>query len=170
MEFQQISRADGARRVNETTAQNALAAGTVVLTLDGALPVEFINEGDRVITRDSGMAVVRKVRRTTQRSKAIAIKAGSLGNNRPDRDAVLPANQEILVRDWRAEALFGASQALVSASRLVDGEFVRDLGTREIDMIELIFDTPHILYADGLEVASATAETASSDTQDAIAA
>ncbi|WP_234988821.1 Hint domain-containing protein [Tropicibacter naphthalenivorans] len=135
-------------------------AGTVVLTLDGALPVEFINEGDRVITRDSGMAVVKQVRRIRRKLPAVGIKAGSLGNTRPDRDAVFPATQELLVRDWRAETLFGASQALVPVARLVDGEFVRDLGEVEMETVELVFDAPHILYADGLEVASATQEMA----------
>ena len=147
-----------ARHIAASEGRNALAAGTVVLTLDGALPVDFIAVGDRVITRDSGVATVRDIRRTKMRIKAVSIKAGSLGNTRPDRDAVLPATQEILIRDWRAEALLGASQALVPAARLVDGEFIRDIGTRDIEVVELVFDAPHILYADGLEVASAKAD------------
>lgn len=163
MEPKTVRRADAApaaARHAELPPANALTAGTTVLTLDGALPVEFISAGDRVITRDSGMAVVSEVRITRRTVRAIGIRAGSLGNTRPDRDAVLAASQEILIRDWRAEALFGASQALVPAKRLVDGEFVRDLGMREITMVELVFDTPHILYADGLEVASAQPEMA----------
>lgn len=158
MEPKTVRRANGAqapaRHVAPDSAANALIAGTVVLTLDGALPVEFIDAGDRVITRDSGMAIVRRVQRRRRHVACIGIRAGSLGNTRPDRDAVFPASQEMLVRDWRAGALFGASQALVPMGRLVDGEFVRDLGMLEVDTIELVFDTPHILYADGLEVAS----------------
>ncbi|WP_136442305.1 Hint domain-containing protein [Pacificoceanicola onchidii] len=133
---------------------NALVAGTVVLTLDGALPVEFISAGDRVITRDSGTAIVRDVRRSTRTLRGISIKAGSLGNARPDRDVILSATQEVLIRDWRADALFGGAPALVAAERLVDGEFVRETEEYEAEMVELVFDTPHILYADGLEVAS----------------
>ncbi len=158
MEPKTVGRENGsrpARHVEPQTACNALAAGTVVLTLEGALPVEYLNPGDRVITRDSGMAVVTQIRRTRRVIPAVAIRAGSLGNTRPDRDAVFPARQEILIRDWRAGALFGASQALVPAARLVDGEFVRDLGPAEMDLVELVFDAPHIVYADGLEVASA---------------
>ena len=158
MEPKTVRRADGglpARHISSETNGNALVAGTVVLTLDGALPVEFLNPGDRVITRDSGAATLRAVRCARKRSATVEITAGSLGSTRPDRDAVLPTDQEILIRDWRAGALFGASQALVPASRLVDGEFIRDLGVVEMDLVELVFDTPHILYADGLEVASA---------------
>mgnify|MGYP006301739201 CR=1 FL=1 len=160
MDLQPQPCARPARHVDPHAAQNALIAGTVVLTLDGALPAEFIHEGDRVITRDSGMALVRLVRRRRAAIRAIGIRAGSLGNARPDRDVTLPGAQEILIRDWRADALFGASQALVPAARLIDGEFVRDLGEQIVDVVELVFDAPHILYADGLEVASAAVERA----------
>ena len=158
--MQSPASARAARRTDPQIACNAQTAGTVVLTLDGALPVEFLNPGDRVITRDSGVAVLRAVHRTRQVLPVVAIKAGSLGNTRPDRDVLLPATQEVLIRDWRAGALFGASQALVPAVRLVDGEFIRDMGAVEVDLVALVFDAPHILYADGLEVASAERETA----------
>ncbi|MBN9889946.1 Hint domain-containing protein [Salipiger abyssi] len=147
-----------ARHIESSHPLNALVAGTVVLTLDGAIPAEFLCPGDRVITRDSGTAILHALRRSRIRTKLVAIRAGTLGNSRPGSDAVLPARQEILVRDWRAEALFGANRALVPAERLADGEFIREIGTREVDLVELRFDAPHILYADGLELASAAPE------------
>lgn len=149
-----------ARHIDADKADNSLVAGTVVFTLDGALPVEYLNPGDKVITRDSGIAVLREVRRTRRSVALVSVRAGSLGNTRPDRDAIFPASQEILIRDWRAEALFGASQALVPAHRLEDGEFIRPLGMQDVELVSLIFDTPHILYADGLEVASAASQMA----------
>ncbi|MBY6004086.1 Hint domain-containing protein [Salipiger bermudensis] len=147
-----------ARHIVASQTLNALVAGTVVLTLEGAIPVEYLSPGDRVITRDSGTATLTAIHRRTERVKLVAIRAGTLGNSRPDSDAVLPATQEILVRDWRAKALFGADRALVPAERLADGEFIRVIGTREIALIELCFDAPHILYGDGLELAAAVAE------------
>ena len=149
-----------ARHIDSHMASNALVAGTVVLTCDGALPVEYLNPGDRVITRDSGTAVLRAVLRLRQTRDLVAIRAGSLGSTRPDRDTLLPATQEILIRDWRAEALFGASRALVPAFRLVDGDFVRAAGRHEVETIALVFDSNHILYADGLELASTQPEPA----------
>jgi hypothetical protein len=134
---------------------NALPSGSAVLTLDGALPVDYLAVGDRVITRDGGMAVLRSVRRHHARLAAVTIRGGAFGHMRPDQEIVLPATQEILLRDWRAKALFGASRALVPASRLVDGTFVRALGPVEMTWHALSFDQPHILYADGLELASA---------------
>ncbi|SIS91632.1 Hint domain-containing protein [Roseivivax lentus] len=134
---------------------NAVAAGTSVLTLDGALPAEFLSPGDRVITRDAGMAVLREVVIRTGPVDAVAIRAGTLGHTRPDQDALLPASQEVLIRDWRAQAIFGRARALVPAARLVDGEFIRTLGPVEMTLVALVFDAPHIIYADGLELAAA---------------
>lgn len=143
-----------ARHIRVPQLLNALVAGSVVRALDGALPVEYLAPGDRVITRDSGTAMLTGLRRDTRRTGLVAIRAGTLGRCRPDRDTVLPAGQEVLLRDWRARLLFGANRALVPAERLVDGVFVRKIGMRDVALFELRFDAPHILYADGLELAS----------------
>lgn len=140
--------------VQNIEISNALIAGTVVLTLDGALPVEYLSPGDRVITRDSGMAILRATRHRKITVQAVCIQAGTLGNMRPDRDVILPASQEVLLRDWRAKTLFGRDTALVPSARLVDGEFIRNIGAVPLSLVELEFDAPHILYADGLEVAA----------------
>lgn len=41
-------------------APAALPLGTIVLTMDGALPVEYLSAGDRIITR-AGASVLRRV-------------------------------------------------------------------------------------------------------------
>ena len=138
----------------QTKLGNALLTGTSVLACDGDMPVEHLCPGDRVITRDTGVAILRNVQSLSARGSCVRIKAGSLGNTRPDRDVLLLASQQVLIRDWRARALFGKSQALVPASRLIDGAFVTDAGMRDVRLVQLIFETPHILYGDGLELAS----------------
>ncbi len=47
-----------------------IAAGTVVLTADGALPVDFLEPGDRVVTR-SGLRVLRDIRQHRYSGPAI---------------------------------------------------------------------------------------------------
>ncbi|KPP87213.1 MAG: Hint domain [Rhodobacteraceae bacterium HLUCCA08] len=143
---------DGATAVD--TRLKGLTAGTTILTLDGELPVEHLSPGDKVITRDSGVAVLRGLRMVEVHVAPIAIKAGSLGYARPDRDILVAPDTPIHIRDWRAEALFGAKAATVPAKRLVDGEFVAEVEMRRMVLWELDFDRPHIVYADGLEVAS----------------
>lgn len=132
---------------------NALTAGTLVLTGDGALPVDYLDPGDRVVTRDGGAVILRGMEITRRSVPAVTIARGALGGNRPDRDTVLPAGQQVLLRDWRAKALFGQDRALAPLGRLVDGTYVRDSGLRRLTLIRLIFDAPHIIYADGLELA-----------------
>ncbi|MEZ5716368.1 MAG: Hint domain-containing protein [Paracoccaceae bacterium] len=59
--------------------------GGIVLTLDGALPVEHLVPGDRIVTRDTGMAILRGVERFGALCDSVAVRAGTLGADRPDR-------------------------------------------------------------------------------------
>jgi hypothetical protein len=131
-----------------------LCADGLLLTAAGERRVGDLRPGDRIITRDAGMVALRGLTRHRLRLLLVRIRAGSLGHRRPGRDALLPACQPILLRDWRARALFGRAQALVAASRLVDGEFVTHEGSGTRDLCGLDFGAPHILYLDGLELAS----------------
>ena len=142
---------------------NALVAGTRLYTQDGALPVEVLGAGDRVVTRDAGMIEIAAIRFRRIRARLVHVTEGALGPSLPESDTRLLATQQVLLRDWRAEALAGRTRALVAAERLIDGEFIRYLGTRDVMVAEIDFGAPHILYADGIEVASwteAMAETA----------
>jgi len=138
-----------------TRRDTGLPGASLIMTLDGECEVAGLRPGARIVTRDSGTAVLRRVRRWRIVTRPVHVRAGSLGHNRPEHDAVLAAGQSLLVRDWRAQAIFGAPQALVPAERLADGEFVTLRDPAPMMLHDLEFDTPHVLYVDGLEVASA---------------
>ena len=138
----------------ELPSTQGIASGSIILTLDGELPIEFLNTGDRVITRDTGMSVVKSVHSFNTTCHAVRLAAGSLGHTRPDRDVILAADQHVLIRDWRAQAMFGGKRAMVPAIRLVDGEFVTDLGEIEMTLYQIEFDSAHVIYVDGLELHS----------------
>jgi hypothetical protein len=129
-----------------------LPIGTTVMTLDGEMPVEHLMPGDRVISRTSGMAVLREVKVTEVRTPMVRILAGSLGHTRPDRDMMVGPETLVHIRDWRAQALYGAASAMVPAARLVDGEFVAETEMVSVRLYTLTFDRPQVIYADGLEV------------------
>ncbi len=139
------------------TLDTGLLQGTQLLTLDGEMPVEFLSIGDKLITRDTGISKVMHIQRSTRLVHTIAFAAGSLGHTRPERDALLAGDQMILIRDWRARAVFNCERALVAARSLVDGEFVTDLGLTETTIYQVFCDSPHVLYADGLELGTADA-------------
>ena len=134
-----------------------LLQGTMLMTLDGEMPVEFVSIGDKLITRDTGISKVTHIQRSSREVHAIAFAAGSLGHTRPERDAQLAGDQMVLVRDWRARAMFNSERALVAARALVDNEFITDLGMVETTLFQIFCDGPHIIYADGLELGTADA-------------
>ena len=145
----------GTLNESPTSEVSGPQSDSYILTLDGEKPVSELSVGDRVITRDSGVARVTSVRSRKITTRAVRIQAGSLGHTRPERDVLLPAGQPVLIRDWRASAMFSSvGAAMIEAHRLIDGEFITDEGEQDMTLYELDFDRPHILYVDGLEVAS----------------
>lgn len=135
----------------------AILIGTTVLTLDGELPVEFIAPGDRVITR-SGMRKVLTIEVTrVENARVIRICRDSLGMGRPAEDTVVSPNQPIVIRDWRAKALYGQAEAMVPAARLCDGEFIRGDILPEARFVTLRFAGDEVIYAGGMELACACA-------------
>ncbi|MFN4171104.1 MAG: Hint domain-containing protein [Pseudorhodobacter sp.] len=132
----------------------ALAAGTVVLTLSGAIPVEHLTAGDRIITR-AGARPLRAVRcEIVASARMIRISASALGIDQPDEDILLAPDQPVLIRDWRAKAMKGVSQAMMPASALVDGEYIRSESVAGARVYTLEFDAPAVIYAGGLELAT----------------
>lgn len=141
----------------EATAAAAIATGiamgTRVLTLQGALAVEFLEPGDRVITR-TGARVLRAVEVSVVRdAQVVTVAQGALGHDRPDAPMCLAAGQSVVLRDWRAQALYGAREATVPVARLVDGEFLCASTVAELRLFRLVFDAAEVVYADGVELA-----------------
>ena len=151
-----VGRVDGSDPLSHPVSlprpKAGFVAGTVLYTREGEAPVEFLSPGDRLITRDAGMVRLTRIHHRRVVSRAISFAAGSLGHNRPEQDLILPAAQLVLIRDWRAQAMFGVDQALVRAEALVDDEFIRDLGVQKMHLHQLEFDAPHVIYVGGVEL------------------
>jgi len=133
----------------------ALTAGTVVLTLKGALPVEALRPGDRIITRDGARPLLAL--RPVAAPRMVRVSASAIGVEQPEEDMVISAETRILVRDWRAKALKGCDQAVIEAARLVDGEYIRFEASSPAQFFTLDFDAHVVIYAGGLELAIAPA-------------
>jgi hypothetical protein len=135
-----------------TRVTRGIAQGTSVMTADGVLPVEHLAPGDRIITRE-GLRVLVDVTVQVAVGNVIRVSASSLGHARPEEDVILGAETPLLVRDWRAKALFGAAQAIVPVQRLIDGELIRVEKVSGLRMYELSFASSQVIFAGGLEVA-----------------
>ncbi|HMO72663.1 MAG TPA: Hint domain-containing protein [Paracoccaceae bacterium] len=136
-------------------ATYGLLEGTNVMTLRGAMPVEALEPGDRVITRSGALALERVAMRREAAPRMVRVAASALATDRPDADIVMTADQPILVRDWRAPAMAGQPQALMAAGRMADGEYIRPEPMDEARLYTLHFAVPAVIYAHGLELACA---------------
>ena len=137
-----------------------IIAGTGVMTLEGEMPVQFLAVGDRVVTR-SGARELLGIRVTVLRdAPMVRISASALGHDRPEEDIFVAPTQPVLVRDWRAKALYGKETAMVEAQRLADGEYIRKESVAEVRLFTLIFARDEVVYAGGLELACAPATVA----------
>lgn len=139
----------------KSVVQHAIALGTPVLTLDGEMPVEFLSPGDRIITRTGVCRLVAVEVRVVQNARVIRIGQGMLGHERPEIDMIVSPDQPILIRDWRAQAMYGAALAMIPAARLADGEYIRDEVLDEVRLYSLHLADDAVIYANGLELACA---------------
>lgn len=140
--------APDAPTLSSTTSRTGICAGTTVLTLDGLIPVEHLMDGDRVITRDMGAATLIKIACTHHARMMYRVAQDGAA------PLLLPEGQRVLIRDWRAKAMFGHAEALVPIEKLVDGELVRRVGLQRQTLYQLGFNRPHIIYAGGVEIAA----------------
>ena len=133
-----------------------LIPGTLVRTSQGEMPVEFLLAGDiietpegRVELRGTSVLAARDVDVVVIEPGAAVAAVGRA------RALTVPVDQQVLVNDWRATILHGQSQMLTPASSLVDDMLVRRETRAAVQLIRLHFDTPQVIWADGIEVASA---------------
>ncbi|SEO06488.1 Hint domain-containing protein [Salinihabitans flavidus] len=135
------------------TTTPCFVAGTLVETVDGPVPVEALEAGDMVITRDHGAQPLRwsgqSVRMARGRDAPIAIADGALGNH----GAVeVSRNHRVLVTSARAELLFGQAEILVKAGDLVNDTTIRPRADgRAVTYVHLLFDRHEIVFGNGLE-------------------
>lgn len=134
-----------------------IPSGASVLTLRGAVAVQDLQPGERIITRNGARTLRALVQDIVSDLDVVRIAPGALGHDRPEVAMVLPADQALFLRDWRAQAIYGTREAMVPASRLVDGEFLRADRVAELSLFRLHFDGAEIIYVDGVELACAPA-------------
>lgn len=130
-------------------------AGTRILTPQGEVAVEELAPGDLVCTKDNGPQPLRWIGRrrvaATGAFAPIRIAAGTFGDHRAL--TVSPLHR-VLIRDRRAELLFGEAEVLVAARDLVDDARVRAMPGGSVDYVHLLFDAHQVVFSEGLPTES----------------
>lgn len=130
-------------------------AGTRISTPEGAVPVESLQPGDLVLTKDHGPQQVRWVgmRRVAAEGALapIRISAGAFGEH---GELWVSPQHRVLVQDALAELLFGDTEVLVAAKDLVNDRSVRPVEGGEVDYVHVLFDEHEVIFSEGLATES----------------
>ncbi|MDP0929223.1 Hint domain-containing protein [Paracoccus onubensis] len=138
--------------------------GTLIETADRTKPVETLQSGDMVRTRDNGLQPIRWIgsRKLSAEELAAApnlrpirINAGALGANTPASDLVVSPQHRILIRSKIAQRMFGTDEVLVAAKQLlgIEGiEIATDI--HDVEYFHFMFDCHEIVFSNGAEAES----------------
>ncbi len=127
-------------------------AGTLIETSEGKMPVEVLEAGDMILTRDHGYQPLRWIGQrevaASGKMAPIEIAANTFGDHGLLRVSPL---HRILLQDEMAELLFGESEVLVAAKELVNDKSVRVREGGDVQYVHLLFDQHQIVISNGLE-------------------
>jgi Hint domain-containing protein len=137
------------------------ATGVLIETTSGPKPVERLAPGDVLPCGPGGNQTIRwlanrhvSAQELVQHPefRPIRIRRGALGDNIPNADLLVSPQHRILLRDWRAELLFGEAEVLVPAIHLVnDRDILPDYTCKEVTYYHFMFDSHQTVVSNGLE-------------------
>ena len=137
----------------------SFATGTMITTLKGEKPVESLQPGDRVITRDNGLQTVRRIDRrdfsygqlaSVPHLAPILITIGAMGPGLPERDMLVSRQMRILVSADRVPFGHHGREALVAAAALGDGNAIRGCQVLGVRYVHIVLDKNEVILANGI--------------------
>ena len=132
--------------------------GTRIATPTGEVLVENLKVGDRIVTRDNGIQTIRWVghRHFGGRELAsnphlypILVRAGTLGDQLPERDMRLSPNHRVLVTSDQTALYFEDREVLAAAKHLVNNRGVFEVESLGTTYIHFLFDKHEVVLSDG---------------------
>jgi uncharacterized radical SAM superfamily protein len=139
-------------------------SGTSIVTSAGSVPVERLQAGMKVLTRDNGFVPICWVGfirfaaaevLADERILPISIDRGALGDGYPVRDLCVSRQHRILVRSPIVLELFGEAEVLVAAKHLVGLDGIRVAKhTGDVSFCHILLDTHDLVFAEGALVES----------------
>ncbi|APX11284.1 Hint domain-containing protein [Tateyamaria omphalii] len=150
-----------ARRVTYSEIEQIIICftpGTRIATPKGEVPVEKLQAGDRVFTRDNGAQTLRWVGRRdlgpdemrgNDSFQPVLIRQGALGKGLPERDMLVSPQHRMLVNSDLAEVMFEEREVLIAAKHLTGLDGVDQVTTGAVSYLHLMFDQHEVVLADG---------------------
>jgi Ca2+-binding RTX toxin-like protein len=132
--------------------------GSLIATPKGERPVEELQVGDRVITRDNGLQEIRWIGAKTINGvemarnpvlKPVLVRRGALGNGLPERDMMVSPNHRVLIANERAALYFDEREVLAAAKHLVGMDGVHEVDAMATTYIHFMFDHHEVVLSDG---------------------
>ncbi|MFY0632807.1 MAG: Hint domain-containing protein [Vannielia sp.] len=156
---------------NESTGQTAninftdieeiipcFTPGTQIATAEGEVAVERLKVGDRVMTRDNGLQVIRWVGRKRLSAAQLArqpelqpvlVRKGAMGQGVPERDMMVSPQHRLLVTGDTPALWFEDREVLAAAVHLVNGESICRASLEDVTYIHILFDQHEVVLSDG---------------------
>jgi hypothetical protein len=146
-----IERENAARKLAQVACVSFSRGTNITMNSGAQRPIEELQIGDKVLTRDDGGQEIRWVGQHTVRAVGdfapIVIKAGTLNNT---NDLILSPDHRLFIYQRRDALGAGRSEVLVKARHLVNGDTVIQQDVGFIDYFQLLFDQHEIIYAEGI--------------------
>ena len=135
------------------------AGDTLVTVALGEKPIRTLEVGDAVLTVENGLQEIcwighqlyaKPVLSSYPQLYPVRITQGALGQDLPKRDLLVSRQHRILVRSKVAARMFGKSEVLVAAAKLVGlpGIYI-DETVAQVTYVHVLFDKHQLIYAEG---------------------
>ena len=152
------------RVLNEMTKTSrgviCFTPGTMIKTDQGPRDVASLCEGDRVQTKDNGLAEILWMGHKfvsssrldmTPDLRPVRLRAGALDKDVPDEGLLVSPDHRLLLRGSKARVLFNVDEVLVSARDLVnDHSIIRDHAIGSVHYIHMMLANHEIVFANNV--------------------
>lgn len=146
-----VERENAARKLAQVACVSFSRGTNITMSSGAQRPIEGLQVGDKVLTRDDGGQEIRWIGQHTVRAVGdfapILIKAGTLNNT---NDLMVSPDHRLFIYQRRDALGAGRSEVLVKARHLVNGDTVTQQDGGFIDYFQLLFDQHEIIYAEGI--------------------
>lgn len=126
------------------------ARGTRILTPQGPKPVEWLREGDMIVTRDNGPQPLRWIASRQVAGSGnfapIRFAPGAIGNA---RDLWVSPQHRMLHRSATAALYFNSPEVLLTAKHMINGTTITQEDRPQIEYFHILLDRHELVFADG---------------------